>query len=115
MIDPRQNADIPFQVASALHSMSDHLPVMLEIEWLGNPESVSPVASLASYEIIDQQLVLYIKEELHLTIVDVHGRILISQNLSQGPHRIDLTDEAKVLLVNLKNEDIQQHIKIVLK
>lgn len=125
-LDSPINRSAPAAVIDALYNMSDHLPVIIDVEVIFGqaPNSVSKVQSTPKFEIWQnnqQQLVVsysFDKVESTLSLRNVTGKVVDSWQLTQQIQKLDLNDLPKgayLLILEDHASNQKQFQKLILR
>ena len=119
LVNPASNGSVPDDVANALHEMSDHLPVYLEIQ-VGGDVGIADNNFVNSFNFnsVSHELELFLKKnagKLMLTVYDISGKRILTETYS-GSEQIKTSFpylNSGIYIINLQIEGKSTSLKVV--
>ena len=119
LVNPASNGAVPDDVANALHEMSDHLPVYLEIQ-VGGDVGIADNDFVNSYSFnsASREFEAFLKNsegQISLTVYDISGKRIVNETHS-GIEKIKTSFpylKGGIYIINLRVEGKSTSLKVV--
>jgi len=119
LVNPASNGAVPDDVANALHEMSDHLPVYLEIQ-VGGGVGIADNDFVNSYSFnsASREFEAFLKNsegQISLTVYDISGKRIVNETHS-GIEKIKTSFpylKSGIYIINLRVEGKSTSLKVV--
>lgn len=105
------NASAPDSIINALYYMSDHLPVIMDVEILEEANAIAEAKLLKFDFIIENNIIRFseLNESLEFKIFDVLGKEVFAKQLNRGANQVKLSSQIKsgvyiLQFIELKSE-----------